>query len=189
MIGKKRAKLLFSVFTAILAVDIISKWVVGSFLPLMQKGLLPFPYGGFAVFQDFVGINFSINHQTNTGAAWGIFPNSTQTLLYIRIAIIGVLLLYTLFFNPNRRTQIPFILIITGAVGNVLDTLFYGHVIDMFFVELWGYDFPVFNVADSFIFIGVAWLCLINLSRDKRADYKNSSSEPNDFDSPPPTDN
>jgi len=64
-------------------VDIISKWVVGSFLPLMQKGLLPFPYGGFAVFQDFVGINFSINHQTNTGAAWGIFPKfHTDFALY-----------------------------------------------------------------------------------------------------------
>lgn len=184
MIAKKRAKLLLGLFTAVLSLDIISKWMVDTFLPLMQRNILPYPYGGLAVFQNFFGVNLSLNHQTNTGAAWGIFPNSSQTLFYIRLAIISVLLIYTLFFNQNSRSQIPFTLIITGAVGNVLDTLFYGHVIDFLFVQLWGYDFPVFNVADSFIFIGVAWLCIINFRRDKRPTYTNSQNDTDGFDSP-----
>ncbi|MCH9634131.1 MAG: Lipoprotein signal peptidase [Chlamydiae bacterium] len=187
MTDKKRAKFLLTVFTSVLAVDIISKWLVNTFLPMMQRNILPFPYGGLAIFENFFGVNFSLNLQTNTGAAWGIFPNATQTLLYIRMGIIGLLLLYTLFLNPNRRSQVPFIFIITGAVGNVLDTLFYGHVIDMFFFELWGYDFPVFNVADAFIFMGVAWLCILNLRKDKKQATFNPNSDSDGF-NPPSTD-
>lgn len=186
MIPKKRAKLLLSVFTAILATDIISKWMVDSFLPHMQRYILPYPYGGLAVFYDFFGVNFSINHQINTGAAWGMFPNSTQTLLYVRLGIISLLTLYILFFNPNRRSQMPFVFIITGAIGNVLDTFFYGHVVDLFFVQLWGYDFPVFNVADAFIFLGVSWLCLINFRKDA-AEKKPPPSQSDGF-NPPPSD-
>ena len=183
MIPKQRAKLLFGFFTAILATDIISKWMVDSFLPLMQRYILPYPYGGLAVFYDFFGVNFSINHQINTGAAWGMFPDSTKTLLYLRLGIIAALTLYILFFNPNRRSQIPFVFIISGAVGNVLDTFFYGHVIDLFFVQLWGYDFPVFNIADTFIFLGVAWLCLINFRKDSEEKQSPSNNDP--FNSPP----
>lgn len=187
MIDKRRAKLLVGIFVTIVSVDMISKWLVGHFLPIMQKGIIPYPYGGLAIFQDFFGVNFSINHQTNTGAAWGLFPNSSQTLFYVRLGIIGVLTLYTLFFNHNRKSQIPFIFIISGAVGNVLDSVFYGHVIDLFFVELWGYDFPVFNMADAFIFLGVAWLCIINFQRDqKRGRSRAIEQEMDDgFDSPP----
>ncbi len=184
MIPKARAKLLLGLFTTILALDVISKWLVDKFLPLMQRNLMPYPYGGLALFENFHGISASINHQTNTGAAWGIFPNSTQTLFYVRLAIIGALVIYVLFFNPNRKSQIPFALILSGAVGNVLDTLFYGHVIDLFFVQLWGYDFPVFNIADAFIFFGVAWLCLINIQKDSKS--KTPAPIPKSHDPNPP---
>lgn len=184
MIVKRSAKLLIGIFTAVLSLDILSKWTVDTFLPMMERHLLPYPYGGLAVFQNFFGINFSINHQINTGAAWGIFPNSLHTLFYIRLVIISSLLIYTLFFNQNSKSQIPFVFIITGAVGNVLDTLFYGHVIDFLFVQLWGYDFPVFNIADSFIFMGVVWLCLINLRKENKKTFKNSGSDNDGFNSP-----
>lgn len=186
MIAKARAKLLLALFTAILALDVISKWLVDHFLPLMQRNLMPYPYGGLALFENFHGISFSINHQTNTGAAWGLFPNNTQALFYLRMGIIAVLVVYVLFFNPNRKSQIPFTLILSGAVGNVLDTLFYGHVVDLFFVQLWGYDFPVFNIADAFIFFGVTWLCLINIQKDSKTKHvapKSAIHDPN----PPPS--
>ena len=50
-----------------------------------------------------------------------------------------------------------------GALCNILDYFFYGHVIDMLHFVFWGYDYPVFNVADSFICIGVFWLFFASL--------------------------
>ncbi len=186
MIEKSRAKLLVAIFSSILAVDVITKWLSQAFLPLMQRHMLPFPFGGFGIFEDFFGISFSITHQTNSGAAWGLFPDSHQTLLYVRITVIAILSLYLILFNKNAQSQIPFILIISGAMGNILDSLFYGHVIDLFFFQFWGYDFPVFNIADSFIFLGVAWLCILNLKGGKQTSptpsYKNESKP---FDSSP----
>jgi len=58
----------------------------------------------------------------------------------------------------DTRLYFPFALILTGAVGNVLDYFVYGHVIDMLHFVLWTYDFPVFNIADSLITLGVAGL-------------------------------
>lgn len=168
MIAKIKAKSLLLVFSVILVLDILSKYLTHSFLPYIQKGMIPYPYGGIGVFENLGGISFSLIHQTNTGAAWGLFPNFQSLLLYIRLSIITLLFIYIFFINKNIRTQIPFAFIIAGAVGNVIDTVFYGHVIDMMFFQLWGYDFPVFNVADSFIFLGVAWLCLFNLKKSKK---------------------
>lgn len=187
MIEKTRAKLLLIIFSSILAIDVVSKWLTHSFLPIMQRHILPYPYGGLAIFQDFFGINFSINHQTNTGAAWGLFPNSHHILLYIRLGIIVILSIYLLLFNKNLRSQIPFSFIIAGALGNVLDSLFYGHVVDLFFFQFWGYDFPVFNCADSFIFLGVAWLSILNLKSEKKTSSTPSLSnhESKPFDSSP----
>lgn len=186
MIQKKRAKVLFAIFTSIISLDLISKCLTNSFLPLMQRRMIPYPYGGMGIFENFFGISFSLNHQINTGAAWGLFPDSHQLLLYIRLSIIGVLSIYLLLFNKNLRSQIPFVFIISGAMGNVLDSLFYGHVIDFLFFQFWGYDFPVFNLADSFIFLGVIWLCLLNLKGEKKSPtsspYRNESKP---FDSPP----
>lgn len=183
MIDQKRAKFLSIFFTSILALDVLTKWMTHTFLNVMQRGMLPYPYGGLRVFENFYGISFSINHQTNTGAAWGLFPNSQKILLLGRIAVIIILAIYVVFFSKNRRSQIPFTMIISGALGNVLDSLFYGHVIDLFFFQFWGYDFPVFNIADSFIFIGVAWLCLINLKADSPQTVRSFSHESKPFNS------
>ncbi len=186
MIEKKRAKFLLAIFSSILAVDVITKWMTHYFLKITDRQMLPFPYGGIGVFENFHGISFSLNHQVNSGAAWGMFPNSHQTLLYIRIAIIVVLALYILLFNKNLKSQIPFVLIISGAMGNVMDSIFYGHVVDLFFFQFWGYDFPIFNVADSFIFLGVAWLSILNLKSDsKKSSSPRFTHESKPFDSPP----
>ncbi len=186
MIEKQRVKFLMAIFSSILAIDVITKWLTSSFLPLIQRQILPYPYGGLGVFEDFGGISFSLAHQINTGAAWGLFPNSHNLLLYVRVAVIVTLALYLLLFNNNMQSQIPFIFIISGAMGNVLDSLFYGHVIDMFFFQFWNYDFPVFNIADSFIFLGVAWLCILNLRGNKDSPEEPAvTNESQPFDSPP----
>lgn len=139
--------------------DLVSKLLVFHYVPI-GYGAFSYPYGGFPVFQDFLGISFSINHAINKGAAWGAFANFQIYLLVLRCFLIAGMIGYLAFFNRKPNWTIPFSIIIAGALGNVLDYFIYGHVIDMLHFVFWGYDYPIFNVADSAIFIGISWLLI-----------------------------
>ncbi|NDD58120.1 MAG: signal peptidase II [Chlamydiae bacterium] len=141
----------------ILAVDILSKaYTFCCISPLVLTS--SYPYGGIGVFHDFLGIDFSLNYVMNKGAAWGFFSSFQDYLLYARLMIIVGMLTYLIAAKMAFFKRISFFLIITGAMGNVLDYFIYGHVIDMFYFKLWGYSYPVFNVADSSIFLGICGL-------------------------------
>lgn len=148
----------------VLIIDLITKFLTQLTIPLMYGN--QFPYRGIAVFKNFLGIEFSIVHATNKGAAWGMFADFQLYLIVLRIILIASLLIYLFFYNKNPRAVIPLALISFGAFGNIIDYFLYGHVIDMFHFVLWGYDFPVFNVADSAICIGIAGL-LFTFDREK----------------------
>ncbi len=107
------------------------------------------------------GIDFMISFATNRGAAWGLFANFQTVLMTIRILIVLGLLAYLFFINDKRGAIIPLVLIISGAAGNIVDFFLYGYVIDFFDFNLWGYAFPVFNLADTWITLGVIWLFLL----------------------------
>ncbi len=136
----------------ILLVDILSKyWVFSSV------------YRDIPVFSHFLGgIDFSISRVANHGAAWGMLATYQVPLLLFRCLAVAVLAIYIFKFNPHSSRRLPLLLILTGAIGNVLDFFIYGYVVDMFLFYFWGHPFAVFNIADSAITIGVA--CLIVLS-------------------------
>jgi lipoprotein signal peptidase len=98
-----------------------------------------------------------IVHVQNTGAAFGIFQD--QNLVLTVVAVIGIVLVLTYIFFIARRYPflatrtgyITFGLIMGGAIGNLIDRLFRGHVTDFIDVGFW----PTFNVADSAVDIGV----------------------------------
>jgi len=153
---------LFLLAWSIFFLDIGTKYYTAHFLPQLDSRHLWFPYGGIAIFHDFLGIDFSIVHATNRGIAWGMLSQYQLLLLCGRIILIGGLIVYALFINRNRRWDLPLALIITGAMANVLDYFIYGHVIDMFYFIFWNYHYPIFNVADSAICIGSFWLMLVS---------------------------
>jgi signal peptidase II len=142
--------------------DYITKYLTHAFLPLVRSHWHSYPYGGIGIFKNLLGIEFSLNHQINHGAAWGTLANYQLPLLYLRILLVTALIIYTLFINKHPERNIPIILIITGAIGNILDYFIYGHVVDMLHFVFWGYDFPVFNLADSAIFIGISSLIVLS---------------------------
>ncbi len=162
-----RGWVLASVGLLIFALDFFSKSYVHQTLPPMGYF---YPYGGIDLFQDWMGIEFSIVHVINKGAAWGVLAGMQEGLLYLRLLIIGSMLVYLLFFNRDRARQWPFVLILAGALGNVADYFRFGHVIDMFHFKFWGYTYPIFNIADSAIFCGIAWLLLQSFYRKKHDD-------------------
>jgi signal peptidase II len=141
----------------VLLLDLASKAWVHFTLPL-------YPYGGISIFKKVLGIDFSIVHQTNKGAAWGLFASMQDYLLLFRIGAIVLLFAY-LLVNKTAMRRFPLLLILSGAIGNVVDYFLYGHVVDMFHFTFWGYSYPVFNIADSAIFCGVALLLLQSSSK------------------------
>lgn len=149
---KKYQSLIF--FLLVISFDVITKYFTQAYLPL--HGSAVFPYGGIAIFENFFGISFCLQHQSNTGAAWGFFADYPLTLLLFRICFVSLLVLYLWQVKP--KNSLAFICILAGAVGNIVDIFLYGHVIDMLHFTFWGYHYPVFNLADSFIFIGVVFL-------------------------------
>lgn len=146
----------------IFLMDFASKAAIYFYIKPMNFDSLWYPYSGIGIFENFFGIEFSIVHLTNKGAAWGWLADFQFPLLILRMILISAMICYVLFYNQDRSRLFPFTLIIAGALGNVCDYFIYGHVIDMLHFVLWGYDFPAFNVADSAIFIGISWLCLMS---------------------------
>jgi signal peptidase II len=93
----------------------------------------------------------------NTGIAFGLFKD--QGIVFIIIPIIAIIfLVYNIYYYRNSGESLtrPYIvatsLILAGAIGNLVDRIAYGHVIDFIDLRVW----PVFNVADSAITIGAA---------------------------------
>ena len=151
---KKRSIFLFILGLCALGVDLFSKYWVDVHLIPIDQAFPVYPFGGIEVFKNVLGIGFAINKVNNFGGAWSLFSSYPKTLLGVRIVIFCALLLYMLVFNKSQKKEIPFTLILAGALGNIFDALVRGSVIDLFHFILWGYSLPIFNVADVWIFSG-----------------------------------
>jgi signal peptidase II len=98
---------------------------------------------------------FYLTRVHNRGAAFGILKN--QTPLFIFTSLLAVVMIYRCL-KENRHKRIYIVslsLILAGAIGNLIDRLAFGYVIDFLDFRIW----PVFNIADSSITVGVALLC------------------------------
>lgn len=141
-----------------LGLDILSKCLATSSIAPLGTG--PYPYGGIPIFYKFLGVSFSLNLIGNSGAAWGLFAGNPGALFFLRLMIIGGFAIALYRFDRKALKTIPILLIGAGAVGNALDYLLYGYVIDFLHFNFWGYSFPIFNFADSYICIGAFFLFL-----------------------------
>ncbi len=147
---------LLIVLGLVLSIDVLTKYLTHNHIPLMHWASFEYPYGGIPVFKDILGVDLSINHVVNRGGPWGVVSDYHGFLLVTRVIAVACLCVHLLFFNQVEFRQIPLTMIIAGAIGNIVDSFFYGHVIDMIHFVFGSYSFPVFNVADSSICIGIA---------------------------------
>ncbi|MFN3740534.1 MAG: signal peptidase II [Thermodesulfovibrionales bacterium] len=116
---------------------------------LIRENLSP-----YEVIKIIPGLN--IVHVTNTGAAFGILRGAGNNF-FIIISLIAIsMLLYLLV--KEKRHFIPYSLIISGAIGNLLDRIFIGHVTDFIDIYAGRFHWPAFNVADSCLTIGIIFL-------------------------------
>jgi len=156
--GSARARSFYFLLALLVwAADQASKWVVAHALHVGEvRSLIP----GF----------FNLTHVTNRGAAFGLFANVSSplgTILLVlfstlALAVIGVLL----WRNPaDRLSGVSLALLFGGALGNLLDRVRVGRVVDFLDFHLGGYHWPAFNLADSAIVLGAAGVMLHLLHR------------------------
>ena len=116
---------------------------------------------------------FNINLAHNTGAAFS-FLNSAggwQRWMFIVLAIVvsGLLIQWLRKTGDDEKAQAyGLVLIIGGALGNAIDRVIYGHVVDFLQFHYAGYAFPTFNVADSAIFCGAVLLIFEGFRAEQR---------------------
>lgn len=158
----KGLKGLFVFAVIIFIADFLSKaWVQDTFFIEPER----FPV---VFLPDFFGIKAQITYAVNSGAAWGLFAQFPGLLVLFRVALIACMIVYLVGYNERRTWQTPLVCIISGALGNVCDYFLYGYVIDMIQVSFWGYHYPVFNLADSSIFIGAFWILFLAFREKKQ---------------------
>ncbi len=150
---KKRNVILLIVFLVTLLLDQITK-MLASGLPLSQKRVL---------IPEF----FSITYVQNTGAAWSMLEGKMLFFYFITMIALVLMILYFRSLREDQMlSKIGVIVMISGTVGNFVDRLFLGYVRDFLDFIIFGYDFPVFNVADMCLCIGIAFVILDEFIND-----------------------
>jgi signal peptidase II len=122
------------IFLLLLMLDRVTKIWVASLQINKDYGIIAFTY------------------LTNSGAGFSIMQN--MNIILIIIAIIASI---TIIYYNKHVPQFSFITILAGIIGNLIDRIFYGSVIDFINFKFW----PVFNVADSLIFLGVVYWIIV----------------------------
>jgi signal peptidase II len=100
---------------------------------------------------------FYITYHENTGAAWGILKNGRIFLIAMTV-VTSAVLLYILIKNDNKLLRLSLSFILGGAFGNLVDRVVKGSVADFLDLYFGSYNFPTFNIADSFVVIGTGIL-------------------------------
>ena len=116
---------------------------------------------------------FNIVRVHNTGAAFSFLAQAGgwQRWFFTGLGVVAaVFIVWLLHRHPGQRLfGFAMACVLGGAVGNVIDRVLYGHVVDFLDFHAWGLHFPAFNVADSAITVGAACLILDELLRVRRS--------------------
>jgi signal peptidase II len=159
--------LAFIVF--LLGLDQLTKWLVAGQIPL---------YGNRKVIPGF----FSLTHIRNKGAIFGFFSHSGSGAFFLALIAASLvalaLVVYYFVKTPaaERGTKLALSLILAGALGNQIDRLVRGYVIDFLDLYVRNQHWPFFNVADSCITIGAALLLIMLLKRKPACTLSSSES-------------
>ncbi|MFB9279975.1 signal peptidase II [Cohnella cellulosilytica] len=133
-----------------------------------------------------LGDFFMITHIRNRGAAFGMLQEQRLFFIVITIVVVGGILWY---LHRSYRTGTKLLLaalatILGGAVGNFLDRALYGEVVDFLQFNFGSYTFPIFNLADTAICVGVGMVILDALLTMKQENKTNGNGEQSQEQSP-----
>lgn len=151
----------YSVAIIAVILDQITKWLVVTNMKEGERISVWDPWLGF------------LSHR-NRGAAWGILEGQMWIFTIVTIAvIIGILYFYYTESKGKPLFQFSLMLLLGGAIGNFIDRLFRGEVVDFVdtYIPVINYHFPIFNVADMALTVAVI-LLFITIILEERAEKK-----------------
>ncbi|MFC9726046.1 lipoprotein signal peptidase LspA [Bacillus cereus] len=141
----------------VIAIDQISKWLIvknmelGTSIPIIDNVLY-------------------ITSHRNRGAAWGILENKMWFFYIITVVFVVFIVFYMKkYAKTDKLLGISLSLILGGAIGNFIDRVFRQEVVDFIHVYIFSYNYPVFNIADSALCIGVVLIIVQTLLEGKKA--------------------
>lgn len=148
--GRRRFVLWLSVAFGVIVADQVTKWLIVQNVPLFSK----LPVTSF----------INITHQENPGAAFSFLADAGGWQRWFFTVLAAVVSLFIVHWLWQLRLQrLPLLaaglaLVLGGAIGNLVDRLLLGHVVDFIQVLIYGWPFPSFNVADAAISVGAGLL-------------------------------
>lgn len=141
-------RLLWWLGLAVFVADQLTKIWIAATLPFPTYD----PPGAITVIENF----FYIIHVGNTGAAWSLFAGQTTMLALLAVITLGGIYYWRKTLELKKTpVQLAFGLLCGGIIGNLLDRVLHGHVIDFIDLHFGSYVYPTFNVADAGICVGV----------------------------------
>ena len=133
----------------IIIIDQLTKYIAKSNLELHQS---------IPIIKDF----FHITLTTNTGAGFGLLKDNNILISFITIIILGFIVFYYDTLPKKGNAHLSIVMIVSGALSNLIDRIFLGNIIDFIDFRIW----PIFNIADSCITIGILYI-VFYYSRNK----------------------
>lgn len=155
---KKKSNIILVVILVIvlLGIDLLLKYLVSTYLTTVN------------IINNF----FSLTYVLNDGAAFSLF--ASRTYLLILIALICLFfILYELKNNLDDRVlSIGYSLVLAGLLGNFLDRLMDGYIIDYLSFKIFTYNFPIFNFADILIVVGIIIVIIKEILKERGKKYE-----------------
>ena len=148
---------IFFVISSIVIADQITKfWIHKNLAFMTYLDIFPF---------------FKIVHFQNKGAAFSFLHDAAgwQRYFLITVSMIAIVVI-PFFIKKNKKEPLAlwsFTFILAGAIGNLIDRIYYGYVIDFLYLHVNDFYWPAFNIADSFITIG-AFLLIFDMVKKSR---------------------
>ena len=148
---------IFFVISSIVIADQITKfWIHKNLAFMTYLDIFPF---------------FKIVHFQNKGAAFSFLHDAAglQRYFLITVSMIAIVVI-PFFIKKNKKEPLAlwsFTFILAGAIGNLIDRIYYGYVIDFIYLHVNDFYWPAFNIADSFITIG-AFLLIFDMVKKSR---------------------
>ncbi len=149
-------RLYYGIALGIILVDQWTKWLIVKYMEYGES---------IPVIENL----FYITSHRNRGAAWGILQGQMWFFYIVTAIVIIGIVYYIKKYAADKLTGISLGLILGGAIGNFIDRLFRQEVVDFFHVYIFSYSFPVFNIADASLCVGVGLLIIAMFLEERRA--------------------
>ncbi|MBP2077564.1 signal peptidase II [Oceanobacillus polygoni] len=140
----------------IIGIDQLTKWIIVSTMEIGER---------ITIIENF----FYITSHRNSGAAWGILQGQ-MLFFYIvtAVVVIGIIYYMQKFAKNDTLLAIGLSFVLGGAIGNFIDRLFHQEVVDFADFYIFNYNFPIFNVADSALSIGVIIVIIATIMDERK---------------------